>query len=158
MSRYIQIFMRVGKDRFVELTNDPISAFPTESIGLKIPEGSLSALSLEEVRRALTNLKTYELSLSSKIESFESLIKKLGNWNNTMDEKIGYLEEYNDHIEDCREEIESVKVLTFLFGFCENFYLIRKYSGDDEYYSNIGLYIGIDVGYEVEVNDNYMES
>lgn len=142
MSAYIHIFARSKHDDFVELWCSAGSSAMMQIMNHWAPWERIRRVSESMMRQFQDDAITRIDEFKSCITHHEKLISEIGSWNNSIDEKIELINDYQRAIEDDRSDLDEWQAVNYYLHFIQN--MIEE---------GVEIYAGVECGSTVTVED-----
>jgi S-adenosylmethionine hydrolase len=128
MSSYVNFYLRNGKTKQYSYlcgysrSNIVYREF-YETVGTNVRDDYCQELSLAQIQEIRYGIQNTIQKYRKNKADLEKCMREIGNWNNTMEEKMEYYAEWQSRIEDYEEEIDAAM-------FAENFYCVLEHICD----------------------------
>ena len=138
MSSYLHVFARKN-ETFVELLCYCRSSTLYQALDHYAPYEKIAPLTCEQITDAKSELEDRLAIAHESNAEDERLMVQLGNWANTVDEKLEAISRIQDSISERKEEVDELEAAIHILEF------LLCVEAD--------LYTGVECGSDVSIND-----
>ena len=143
MSAYIQFFVRNG-EAFMPISvysrNNAIYQYFDEYI----PWGKIKVVTRPLLDKIRDDVNDDILSFQKRYDRAKEMKEYVAGMNNSMDEKLGWIENIESTLDDCTKEMEEAKYVKHYLNFLDDIIESVEYEEHIDYKNY--LYVGIEVG------------
>lgn len=130
MSSYVNFYLRMN-ETFIPISDYSRNSTIYKFVASGVPYGKIKPVTLDMVENYVANavdrINEIEESLAKERSTISIIMDAKGN---SLEEKVDYLEEINNLIEDYEDEKESVRKAICFFGVLEDMIENRKYCSE----------------------------
>lgn len=131
MSQYISFYVRSKKDEFIGLgdfsRNNLIYQLTDRAI--VVPYEHIRALTSDDLRDMEDEATAERDLLNSRIAKYRSYITDIASFNNSLDEKMERVAEYQDLIDEATEQLRKVELTDSYFQFLDAIIETNDFNG-----------------------------
>ena len=131
MSQYISFYVRSKHDDFIGLGDYSRShlIYQLTDRALNVPYEHIRALTTNDLRAMKDEANLERDSINANIAKYRGYITDIATFNNSLDEKIECVAEYQDLIEECTEQLRQVELAAHYFQFLDDIIEINDFNG-----------------------------
>lgn len=137
MSQYVNFFIRF-KDNFIPIADYSRNNMVYQIVNNYVPYEKITVLTENTLDIFYSLAKEKKVEAEEDKQKYERLIKEISSFNNSVDEKLDAIHEYNRYIQETEEEIQEAVMSMHFF-----FFLSEILTTQD---SSELLYAGIEIG------------
>lgn len=131
MSQYISFYVRSKHDDFIGLgdysRNNLI--YQLTDRALNVPYEHIRVLTTNDLRDMEDEANLERDSINANITKYRGYIADIATFNNSLDEKIEWVAEYQDLIEECTEQLRNVELAAHYFQFLDAIIETNDFNG-----------------------------
>lgn len=131
MSQYISFYVRSKHDDFIGLgdysRSNPIYQLTDRAIN--VPYEHIRVLTTNDLRDMEDEANLERDSINANIAKYRGYITDIATFNNSLDEKMERVAEYQDLIEECTEELRKVELAAHYFQFLDAIIETNDFNG-----------------------------
>lgn len=151
MSEYMTFVVRKG-DTFTPIYTCTRSSAIFQSLKGAVDYGRLAEVHKDELVECIERERACARDLVKDVEAIESNKRLVADWNNSIEEKLEALSQYDLARQEIRDRIEESQVATvrlqFLYDIAEELEYFKDYSKKES-----GLYAGIEIPEDPSLED-----
>lgn len=151
MSQYMTFVVRKD-DVFTPIYTCSRSSSLYQNLKAAVDYGKLSLLPDEELRECIEREEAHAQDLIRDVAALEANKRLVSDWNNPIEEKLEAIEGYDARkqaiLDDIEEIQDTIVRLKFLRDIIEELTYFKDYLKKEA-----GLYAGIEVGYDLTLED-----
>ena len=153
MSMYVSFMIKVG-DKFIRIADYSRNSQIYKIASDCLPYEKVRALNIHDLEIFANAARSTANKCKEQIEKINNLIKDISSFNNSVDEKLRAIAEYEGDKRDWEDDLDEINFAIDFFMFLERMiesvtYGENSKSIDADKY----LYAGIEVGEPVEVEE-----
>lgn len=132
MCQYVNFYARYKGGQFVPIADYTRGTRVYQEMASQIPYGKLKLLKREEIREIAARIRAGKEFSTSQIDECNEKIKLIAKMNNSLEEKLGAIDELKENISEYEEEL-----LEFEAFATELFFIANMTYNDIEIYAGI---------------------
>lgn len=151
MSMYVNFLIKVG-DKFIHIADYSRNSQIYKITSDYLPYEKVRALSVQDLERFASVARDVANECKDKIEKINNLIRNISGFNNSVEDKLQAIAEYEGDKRDWGEDLDEINFAINFFTFLEGLIESVTYGeGSKDIDADKYLYAGIEVGEPVEV-------